>query len=194
MGYLKVLSICLVCLRLFALTVKYTLHPLSVEDVIEQCQTKIDRLGGHYFLTIEPNGCKSHAICMLALVWPYSYVHINALSKEDALRWKEETSPYGSVLYIEFTSETPRLLTLVDAGDTSKGLHPVRVRGQHVAAFCSGPPTTGYPDHCGSGVFGRMFTNYAVFDSSVTPGPNCLRFKLTGGKLGEPSPYHPHPF
>lgn len=69
---------------LFALTVKYTLHPLSVEDVIEQCQTKIDRLGGHYFLTIE-------------------------------------------------------LLTLVD-GDTSKGLHPVRVRGQHVAAFCSGPP------------------------------------------------------
>jgi len=70
---------------LFALTVKYTLHPLSVEDVIEQCQTKIDRLGGHYFLTIE-------------------------------------------------------LLTLVDAGDTSKGLHPVRVRGQHVAAFCSGPP------------------------------------------------------
>lgn len=124
---------------------KYTLHPLSVEDVIEQCQTKIDRLGGHYFLTIEPNGCKSHAICMLALVfrdfsWPYSYVHINALSKEDALRWKEETSPYSSVLYIEFTSETPRLLTLVDAGDTSKGLHPVRVRGQHVAAFCSGPP------------------------------------------------------
>ncbi|CAJ1364687.1 unnamed protein product, partial [Effrenium voratum] len=28
--------------QLFALTVKYTLHPLSVEDVIEQCQTKID--------------------------------------------------------------------------------------------------------------------------------------------------------
>lgn len=45
-----------VSLRLFALTVKYTLHPLSVEDVIEQCQTKIDRLGGHYFLTIEPIG------------------------------------------------------------------------------------------------------------------------------------------
>ncbi|CAK9115861.1 unnamed protein product [Durusdinium trenchii] len=69
---------------LFALTVKYTLHPLSVEDVIEQCQTKIDRLGGHYFLTIE-------------------------------------------------------LLTLVDGG-LSKGRQPVRVRGQHVAAFCSGPP------------------------------------------------------
>ena len=31
--------------QLFALTVKYTLHPLSVEDVIEQCQTKIDRQG-----------------------------------------------------------------------------------------------------------------------------------------------------
>lgn len=29
------------------------LYRSGVEDVIEQCQTKIDRLGGHYFLTIE---------------------------------------------------------------------------------------------------------------------------------------------
>ncbi|CAE7247561.1 corA [Symbiodinium natans] len=70
---------------LLALTVKYSLHPLSVEDVIEQCPTKIDRLGGNYFLAIE-------------------------------------------------------LLTLVDTGQGSKGRQPVRVRGQHVAAFCSGPP------------------------------------------------------
>ncbi|OLP95959.1 hypothetical protein AK812_SmicGene21850 [Symbiodinium microadriaticum] len=38
---------------LLALTVKYSLHPLSVEDVIEQCPTKIDRLGANYFLAIE---------------------------------------------------------------------------------------------------------------------------------------------
>mmetsp|Transcript_36896 Transcript_36896/g.82418 ORF Transcript_36896/g.82418 Transcript_36896/m.82418 type:complete len:730 (+) Transcript_36896:38-2227(+) len=71
---------------LLALTVKYSLHPLSVEDVIEQCPTKIDRLAGNYFLAIE-------------------------------------------------------LLTLVENGQgSSKGRQPVRVRGQHVAAFCSGPP------------------------------------------------------
>lgn len=70
---------------LLALTVKYSLHPLSVEDVIEQCPTKIDRLGANYFLAIE-------------------------------------------------------LLTLVDNGQGPKGQQPVRVRGQHVAAFCSGPP------------------------------------------------------
>lgn len=38
---------------LLALMVKYGLHPLSVEDVIEQCQTKMDRYGGHYFTAIE---------------------------------------------------------------------------------------------------------------------------------------------
>lgn len=38
---------------ILALTVKYGLHPLSVEDVIEQCPTKIDRNGEHYFVAIE---------------------------------------------------------------------------------------------------------------------------------------------
>jgi len=39
---------------LLALTVKYGLHPLCVEDVIEQCPSKLDRTGGgHYFAAIE---------------------------------------------------------------------------------------------------------------------------------------------
>jgi len=38
---------------LLALTVKYSLHPLSVEDVIEQSPTKIDRNGQNFFLAIE---------------------------------------------------------------------------------------------------------------------------------------------
>merc|ERR1719210_991486 len=38
---------------LLALTVKYQLHPLSVEDVIDQAPTKIDRYEGHYFAAIE---------------------------------------------------------------------------------------------------------------------------------------------
>eukprot|EP00933_Yihiella_yeosuensis_P040554 TRINITY_DN34887_c0_g1_i1.p1 TRINITY_DN34887_c0_g1~~TRINITY_DN34887_c0_g1_i1.p1 ORF type:complete len:775 (-),score=141.18 TRINITY_DN34887_c0_g1_i1:203-2527(-) len=38
---------------LLALTAKYCLHPLSVEDVIEQCPTKIDRFGSNYFLAVE---------------------------------------------------------------------------------------------------------------------------------------------
>lgn len=38
---------------LLALTVKYSLHPLGVEDVIDQCPTKIDRYGSHYFAAME---------------------------------------------------------------------------------------------------------------------------------------------
>jgi len=38
---------------LLALTVKYQLHPLSVEDVVDQAPTKIDRYEGHYFASIE---------------------------------------------------------------------------------------------------------------------------------------------
>jgi len=38
---------------LLACTVKYGLHPLCVEDVIEQCPTKIDRYGCHYFAAVE---------------------------------------------------------------------------------------------------------------------------------------------
>mmetsp|Transcript_34875 Transcript_34875/g.89556 ORF Transcript_34875/g.89556 Transcript_34875/m.89556 type:complete len:708 (+) Transcript_34875:2-2125(+) len=38
---------------LLALTVKYSLHPLGVEDVIEQCPSKIDRYGSHYFVAME---------------------------------------------------------------------------------------------------------------------------------------------
>jgi len=38
---------------LLALTVKYGLHPLCVEDVIEQCPSKIDRCGCHYFAAVE---------------------------------------------------------------------------------------------------------------------------------------------
>lgn len=38
---------------LLSLTVKYSLHPLSVEDVIEQSPTKIDRNGRNFFVTIE---------------------------------------------------------------------------------------------------------------------------------------------
>lgn len=38
---------------LLALTVKYRWHPLAVEDVIEQCSTRLDRYGGHFFAAIE---------------------------------------------------------------------------------------------------------------------------------------------
>lgn len=38
---------------LLALTVKYRLHPLGVEGVLEQNPTKIDCYGAHYFLTID---------------------------------------------------------------------------------------------------------------------------------------------
>lgn len=39
--------------HVLALTVKYSLHPLSVEDVLEQSPTKIDRNGRNYFVAIE---------------------------------------------------------------------------------------------------------------------------------------------
>lgn len=38
---------------LLALTVKYSLHPFSVEDAVEQCSTKIDQYGSHYFVAVE---------------------------------------------------------------------------------------------------------------------------------------------
>mmetsp|Transcript_18154 Transcript_18154/g.54588 ORF Transcript_18154/g.54588 Transcript_18154/m.54588 type:complete len:765 (-) Transcript_18154:275-2569(-) len=38
---------------LLGLTVKYSLHPLGVEDVIEQCPTKMDRYESHYFLAVQ---------------------------------------------------------------------------------------------------------------------------------------------
>eukprot|EP00443_Scrippsiella_acuminata_P096338 CAMPEP_0115647620 /NCGR_PEP_ID=MMETSP0272-20121206/39546_1 /TAXON_ID=71861 /ORGANISM="Scrippsiella trochoidea, Strain CCMP3099" /LENGTH=950 /DNA_ID=CAMNT_0003085197 /DNA_START=1 /DNA_END=2848 /DNA_ORIENTATION=- len=38
---------------LLGLTVKYNLHPLAVEDTIEQAPSKADRYGDHYFTTIE---------------------------------------------------------------------------------------------------------------------------------------------
>lgn len=38
---------------LLMLSMKYGLHPLSVEDVIEQCATKLDHFGHNYFLAIE---------------------------------------------------------------------------------------------------------------------------------------------
>lgn len=38
---------------LLALMVKYSLHPLGVEDVIHQCPTKLERHGNHYMLCIE---------------------------------------------------------------------------------------------------------------------------------------------
>mmetsp|Transcript_12449 Transcript_12449/g.20412 ORF Transcript_12449/g.20412 Transcript_12449/m.20412 type:complete len:753 (-) Transcript_12449:141-2399(-) len=44
-----------------ALTVKYSLHPLSVEDVLEQAPTKIDRNGRNYFVAIEHMGLTSCA-------------------------------------------------------------------------------------------------------------------------------------
>eukprot|EP00929_Paragymnodinium_shiwhaense_P016998 TRINITY_DN12583_c0_g1_i2.p1 TRINITY_DN12583_c0_g1~~TRINITY_DN12583_c0_g1_i2.p1 ORF type:complete len:727 (-),score=151.00 TRINITY_DN12583_c0_g1_i2:456-2636(-) len=38
---------------LMALTVKYSLHPLSVEDVLEQCPSKLERLGENYFAAVQ---------------------------------------------------------------------------------------------------------------------------------------------
>lgn len=71
---------------LLALTVKYCLHPLSVEDVIEQQPTKIDRYGQNFFLSVE-------------------------------------------------------LLSVAKGpGGSPAGQQPVRVQGQHVVAFCAGPP------------------------------------------------------
>ncbi|CAE8584919.1 unnamed protein product [Polarella glacialis] len=75
---------------MLALTVKYSLHPLSVEDVIEQCPTKIDRFGRNYFLAVE-------------------------------------------LLIVDDGSLGP--------SSQGQGQVPVRVRGQHVTAFCSGPPS-----------------------------------------------------
>lgn len=48
---------------LLALTVKYQLHPLGVEDVIEQSPTKLDRYGVHYFTTIEHLSLVENALC-----------------------------------------------------------------------------------------------------------------------------------
>eukprot|EP00930_Biecheleria_cincta_P085807 TRINITY_DN7516_c0_g1_i3.p1 TRINITY_DN7516_c0_g1~~TRINITY_DN7516_c0_g1_i3.p1 ORF type:complete len:736 (-),score=155.74 TRINITY_DN7516_c0_g1_i3:19-2226(-) len=71
---------------LLALTVKYCLHPLSVEDVIEQQPTKIDRYGQNFFLSVE-------------------------------------------------------LLSVAKGpGVAGSAAGPVRVQGQHVVAFCAGPP------------------------------------------------------
>jgi len=38
---------------LLSLTVKYSLHPLGVEDVMEQCRTKVERYGEHFFAAME---------------------------------------------------------------------------------------------------------------------------------------------
>jgi len=38
---------------LLGLTVKYNLHPLAVEDTVDQAPSKADRYGPHYFTTIE---------------------------------------------------------------------------------------------------------------------------------------------
>lgn len=38
---------------LLSLTVKYSLHPLAVEDTLQQVNTKVDRHGGHYFAAIQ---------------------------------------------------------------------------------------------------------------------------------------------
>lgn len=46
---------------LLALMVKYGLHPLGVEDVIEECQTKMDCYGGHYFAAVEQLSLASRA-------------------------------------------------------------------------------------------------------------------------------------
>lgn len=73
---------------LLALTVKYCLHPLSVEDVIEQQPTKIDRYGQNFFLSVE----------------------LLSVSKG------------------------------LGAAASAAGRQPVRVQGQHVVAFCAGPP------------------------------------------------------
>ena len=71
----------------------------------------------------------------------------------------------------------------MDAGDTSKGLHPVRVRGQHVAAFCSGPPQLDTLITVAQAwVFGRMFTNYAVFWLISYPRTQLPTFQAHRGK------------
>jgi len=38
---------------LLSLTVKYSLHPLGVEDVMEQCRTKVERYSEHFFAALE---------------------------------------------------------------------------------------------------------------------------------------------
>ncbi|CAK0815346.1 unnamed protein product [Prorocentrum cordatum] len=40
-------------MTLLALTVKYGLHPLAVEDMVEQCQTKIEQYGNHHFVVVQ---------------------------------------------------------------------------------------------------------------------------------------------
>lgn len=45
-----------------ALTVKYQLHPLCVEDVIHQSISKVDRYGEHYFVSIEH-------LCLVGAEW-----------------------------------------------------------------------------------------------------------------------------
>ena len=146
----------MVFLRLFALTVKYTLHPLSVEDVIEQCQTKIDRLGGHYFLTIEPTVCMVTTCHIASGDSTITACLDQSISKSSIL-----LETLG--LHLIFL----RLLTLVDAGDTNKGLHPVRVRGQHVAAFCSGPPQLDTLITVAQARFAKVNRNAATWNGPV---------------------------
>mmetsp|Transcript_23746 Transcript_23746/g.54845 ORF Transcript_23746/g.54845 Transcript_23746/m.54845 type:complete len:680 (-) Transcript_23746:93-2132(-) len=48
--------------QLLAMMVKYSLHPLAVEDVFEQTGTKMERFGSHYFLTIEQLNLSGDAV------------------------------------------------------------------------------------------------------------------------------------
>ena len=63
----------------------------SCEDVIEQCPTKIDRLGGNYFLAVElltlvETGQGAKAGCGLAVCDIYIYIN-HILHDDVAWQW-----------------------------------------------------------------------------------------------------------
>mmetsp|Transcript_78559 Transcript_78559/g.198267 ORF Transcript_78559/g.198267 Transcript_78559/m.198267 type:complete len:643 (+) Transcript_78559:67-1995(+) len=93
---------------MLSLTVKYSFHPLAVEDVIEQCRTKVEQYGDHYFAAVEQ---------------------------------------------------------LMLDGDTTEH-KPVRVRGNHISIFISGPPnldtviTVSQPDNSSTDRCSGMTSTY----------------------------------
>lgn len=88
---------------LMSLTVKYSLHPLAVEDVLEQCPTKIARYGIHYVVTIE----------RLCLAGPFNECSQTTRSG------REKVQVVGNHLTI-FCSGPPALDTVITVSQTDR--------------------------------------------------------------------------
>eukprot|EP00928_Gymnodinium_smaydae_P047304 TRINITY_DN31561_c0_g1_i2.p1 TRINITY_DN31561_c0_g1~~TRINITY_DN31561_c0_g1_i2.p1 ORF type:complete len:779 (+),score=83.05 TRINITY_DN31561_c0_g1_i2:329-2338(+) len=91
---------------LLALTIKYQLHPLSVEDVIDQSPTRVDRYGAHYFAAIEhlclnsagsgqePVRVLGRHVTIFCAGLPHQDTVITIAQADRSLQdWHEDTSP-----------------------------------------------------------------------------------------------------